>query len=182
MTSNKKSKSQAAKPRSATKGKSRKAGLRLKEALRPEPDKVLPSFIIEYERAYKQFHEEIDKAVARAYKCHPNCPGFERCQWQIRLLHVFDLKQAVRDVTRVFNKFYRGIEPSQGRKMTPLVRKALQIKSESKGRTYHSILADEIPDWDKLDQEVRKAHIKNLRDATRQARKRTRGRLKDRGE
>jgi hypothetical protein len=146
-----------------------------------ESEKSPLSFIIEWERAHKLFHEEIDDAMERAYKCHPGCRGFGRCEWSMRALHVLDLKQFIGDVTRVIKKFCRGNQ-QRGKKQTELVRKAIQIKSKNKGRTCGQILADEHPDWDEWELEIQRAEIKRLRANLRKARQRTKARdLKKRG-
>jgi hypothetical protein len=159
----------------------RKGKPRPEETPAIEPEMALPSFMIEWERAYKQFHEEIDKAIERAYKCNPSCQGFEKCQWRMHLFHVLDLEQAIRDVTRVVKKFHRGSR-QRGKKPTELVRKAIQIKSENKGRTCRQILADEHPHWNELKPKEQEAEVIKLRDNLRQARKRTKARLKGKGE
>lgn len=137
-----------------------------------------PSVVIEMERAYKKFHAAIDDAMRRAYKCHPSCQGFERCQWRERFFHVLDLDQAIKNVTQVVKKFC-SVSRQRGKRQTEIVRKALQITSENKGRTIRQILKAEHPDWDKskLDEEVPK-----LRASSRQARLRDKARSKKKGE
>jgi hypothetical protein len=141
-----------------------------------------PSFMVEWERTGKQFHEEIDDAMGQAYKCHPGCQGFGRCRWSMRVLHVLDLKQAIKNVTQVVRRFCSVSRP-RGQRQTEIVRKALQIKSENKGRTCRQILAAERPDWDKLNPDEQEVEVIKLRANLRQARKRTKVRdLKKRGE
>src|SRR5262245_22950193 len=106
---------------------------------------ALPSFIIEQERVHKKFHEEIDDAMRRAYKCHPGCRGPERCQWRARLLHVLDLKQAIKNVTQVIRRFYFGEIKRRGRQKTPLITQLKRLKEQ--GYTIRQACEMSIPDF-----------------------------------